>query len=146
MRCSPHVPSLRRPIPSNRPESSWAKSKSSGLKEHCPSTTPHKANRPWEPSVKSLAALSEPSQMIRSIKIDWTQKLAMHFLAQQKDVLADCAVAAQHGVAQGSLKDLHYQKRSSTETENNHNGHQDQPTNPSRIVPRHQQPDGLVDG
>ena len=47
----------------------------------------------WDPSVKSLVNFPTVLDMMNE-KLDWTQKLGDAFLAQQKDVMAQCRVSA----------------------------------------------------
>jgi hypothetical protein len=61
------------------------------------------AQKPWDPSVKSLAAVPQVLQQMND-KLDWMQKLGDAFLAQQKDVLATVQSLRAKAVAAGNLK------------------------------------------
>jgi Protein of unknown function (DUF3300) len=65
--------------------------------------------QPWDPSVKSLAAVPQALQMMND-KLDWTQQLGDAFLGQQQDVLAAVQRLRQRAEAAGNLKSSEQQK------------------------------------
>ena len=65
--------------------------------------------QPWDPSVKSLAALPQVLQMMND-KLDWTQKLGDAFLAQEKELMDTVQKLRAKAEAAGNLKSTPEQK------------------------------------
>ena len=60
------------------------------------------AKQPWDPSVKSLAAVPQILQQM-SDKLEWMQKLGDAFLAQKEDVMATVQALRAKAAASGNL-------------------------------------------
>jgi hypothetical protein len=65
--------------------------------------------QPWDPSVKSLAAVPQVLAMMND-KLDWTQKLGDAFLGQQKEVMDAAQRLRAQALKAGNLKSSKEQK------------------------------------